>query len=145
MQRVNVNRKWMPIVAGILDLISGAFQLLVFVSILGIALIAFGFGEGLFGASVPPEVAIFFLPPGITGILAIVGGVYTLKRKKMGLAYMGAIAAFFPIVPIVVRWALVPILGGVDPRWTLIALFLALLGIPPIVLTSLSKKEFEGE
>lgn len=138
-----MSKKWMPIIAGILDLISGAFQLLVFLSVLGIALIAFGLGEGLFGASVPLEIAIFFMPLAITGILAIMGGVHALKRKKMGLAYMGAIAAFFPIVPIVVRWALLPILGGVDPRWTLIALFLALLGIPPIVLTALSKKEFK--
>jgi hypothetical protein len=50
------------------------------------------------------------------GILAIVGGIYALQRKIWGLALAGSIAAFFP-------------------SW--------ILGIAAIVLTALSKNEFE--
>jgi hypothetical protein len=53
---------------------------------------------------------------GVLGVLAIVGGVYALKRKIWGLALAGSIAAIFGSFP---------------------------LGIAGLVLTVLSKKEFE--
>jgi uncharacterized membrane protein HdeD (DUF308 family) len=64
--------------------------------------------------------AIIFIPMGIfllaAGILAIVGGIYALKRKKWKLALAGSIAAFF----------------GSSP-----------LGVAAIIFTALSKNEFE--
>lgn len=114
---------WMPATAGILDIISGSFGLFV-----GMILLVLGtLGSGMlrfFEVGIPeisPVVilAIFSaaaVPLAITGILAIVGGIYAIRRKMWGLALAGSIAAFFP-------------------SW--------ILGIAAIVLTILSKKEFE--
>lgn len=115
-----MKKTWMPMTAGILDIICGAFAL-----IGGLVLVVVGtVGSGVlmyFGVEIPPflPVALFSAiaaPVIIVGILAIVGGVYALRRKKWGLALAGSIAAFFP-------------------SW--------LLGIAAIVLTILSKNEFE--
>ena len=52
----------------------------------------------------------------IFGILSIIGGVFAVQRKLWGLAITGSIAAIFSLIP---------------------------LGIASIVLTSMSKDEFE--
>lgn len=115
-----MKKTWMPMTAGILDIICGVFAL-----IGGLVLVIVGtVGSGVLmyiGADIPPLVAAALfsaiaVPLIIVGILAIVGGVYALQRKKWGLALAGSIAAFFP-------------------SW--------LLGIAAIVLTILSKNEFE--
>jgi hypothetical protein len=101
-------------VAGILDIVAGSLGI-----ILAIALIFVGVLMR-FVPDMPPYLVPIFtalaLPFAIVGILAIVGGIYALRRKIWGLALAGSIAAFFP-------------------SW--------LLGIAAIVLTALSKKEFE--
>ena len=105
---------WMPMTAGILDIIAGSFGL--------IAALVFVFVGGVmrFMPDVPtflfPIFAALAVPFAIIGILAIVGGVYALRRKIWGLALAGSIAAFFP-------------------SW--------ILGLTAIVLTALSKNEFE--
>jgi hypothetical protein len=108
------NKKWMPMVAGILDIVSGSLGI-----ILAIALIFVG-GLMRFVPDMPPYLAPIFaalsLPFATVGILAIIGGIYALRRKIWGLALAGSIAAFFP-------------------AW--------ILGLPAIVFTALSKKEFE--
>ena len=116
-------KTWMPPTAGILDIISGSFGLFA-----GIILLALGtLGSGVlrffeFGISdISPAVilAIFSavaIPLAIAGILAIIGGIYTLQRKMWGLALTGSIAAFFPS---------------------------RLLGIAAIIFTAISKNEFE--
>lgn len=101
-------------VAGILDIIAGSFGL-----ILAFIFVLLG-GVMRFIPQVPPYLFPIFtalsLPFAIVGILAIVGGIYALKRKIWGLALAGSIAAFFP-------------------SW--------ILGLTAIVLTALSKNEFE--
>jgi hypothetical protein len=108
------NKTWMPMVAGILDIIAGCWGL-----ILALMFIFIG-GVTRFVPDVPPYLFPIFtalsLPFAIVGILAIVGGIYALQRKIWGLALAGSIAAFFPC-------------------W--------ILGLPAIVLTALSKNEFE--
>jgi hypothetical protein len=105
---------WMPMTAGILDIIAGGFGL--------IAALVFIFIGGImrFMPDVPtflfPIFTALSIPFAIIGILAIVGGVYALRRKIWGLALAGSIAAFFP-------------------SW--------ILGLTAIVLTALSKNEFE--
>jgi ABC-type dipeptide/oligopeptide/nickel transport system permease component len=64
-------------------------------------------------ASVVITLAIFSL---IISILAIIGGIYTLRRKNWGMALAGSIAAFFCSCP---------------------------LGIAAIILIVLSKNESE--
>ena len=105
---------WMPTTAGILDIIAGSCGLicaLVFVSLGGIM---------RFVPNVPtylwPIFTALAVPLALIGILAIVGGIYALRRKVWGLALAGSIAAFFP-------------------SW--------ILGLTAIVLTALSKNEFE--
>ena len=105
---------WMPTTAGILDIIAGSCGLicaLVFVSLGGIM---------RFVPNVPtylwPIFTALAVPLALIGILAIIGGIYALRRKTWGLALAGSIAAFFP-------------------SW--------ILGLTAIVLTALSKDEFE--
>lgn len=108
------NKTWMPMVAGILDIVAGSLGV-----ILAIALIFVGVLMR-FVPDIPPYLFPIFtalsFPFAIVGILAIVGGIYALRRKIWGLALAGSIAAFFP-------------------SW--------ILGLPAIVFTVLSKNEFE--
>jgi hypothetical protein len=111
-------KTWMPMVAGILDIICGCWELL----------LAFGFvfvGSIFRFAATPeippslaPLIAAIGIPFAILGILAIVGGVYALRRKVWGLALAGSISSLFSI-------------------------HLFFLGIAAIVFTALSKNEFE--
>jgi len=109
-----MEKTWKPMVAGILDIVSGAFGL-------------FGSIGLIIGGSITavvPDVPNFVpallmglaVPFAIVAILAIVGGVYALNRKNLGLALAGSIGALFPSWP---------------------------LGIAAIVFTVMSKNEFE--
>jgi hypothetical protein len=105
---------WMPTTAGILDIIAGSCGI--------IASLVFVFVGGIlrFVPDVPtflfPIFTALAVPIAAIGILAIVGGIYALRRKIWGLALAGSIAAFFP-------------------SW--------ILGLTAIVLTALSKDEFK--
>jgi len=54
---------------------------------------------------------------GVLGVVAVVGGIYAIRRKKFGLSLAGAVCAL--------------------PFY--------ILGIPAVILVSTSKKEFEAE
>ena len=116
-----MEKTWMPKAAGILDIVAGAL------SFIGLTFAFFGILVlgAMEGGNMPAEtpanliltviviLAIFAI---IADALAIVGGIFALQRKKWGLALAGSIAAFLASWP---------------------------LGIAAIVLTALSKKEFE--
>jgi hypothetical protein len=105
---------WMPTTAGILDIIAGSCGLLaslVFISLGGVARFIPDVPTFLF-----PIFTALSIPIAAIGILAIIGGIYALRRKVWGLALAGSIAAFFP-------------------SW--------ILGLTAIVLTALSKNEFD--
>ncbi|MFC2018821.1 hypothetical protein ACFLU4_02540 [Chloroflexota bacterium] len=117
-----------PTIAGILNIVAGAFNILGFLGvIIGIlVLVPFSsscgpgpapeFGRLLVASNVGVILwigALFLL---VTGILPIIGGIYALKRKRWGLALAGSIAA---------------IVGS------------AALGITATVFTALGKDEFE--
>jgi len=118
-----VEKTWMPTVAGILGIVSASFKLLaVFGLIIAIVVV-----EGnpyidlsLAAGGVPVNVVailwIITIPLAVFGILALVGGIYALRRKRWGLALAGSIGAFLPS---------------------------SLLGMASVVLTALSIKEFE--
>ncbi|MBM3172593.1 MAG: hypothetical protein FJZ85_02560 [Chloroflexi bacterium] len=113
-------RTWMSSVAGILDIICGAFALfgsgvLAIIGTIGGAILS------QVAPTIPPAVVAVILsalaaPLAIMGILAIVGGIFALQRKGWGLALAGSIVAFFG-------------------SW--------FLGIAAIVFTALAKEEFE--
>jgi len=105
-----------PIISGILTMLSGALGILGTISYwIGLGEAGSGLGKG----DVPPFVpSIIFgmpIPSLIIAILALVGGILALIRKKWSWSLAAAIAA---------------------------ALSFILLGIPAIVLISLSKDEF---
>ena len=110
------NKTWMPMVAGILDIVAGCWALL-------LALVFIFIGSMTqFIPDVPPFLfpilTAVSVPFSVIGILAIVGGIYALRRKVWGLALAGSIASLF-------------------------SLHLFFLGIAAIVFTALSKNEFE--
>ena len=98
-----VGRRWMPTAAGILSIIAGVIAFLLFILVA-----AMDGPEGVAGA-------IFGLALIAIGIVAIVGGVFALRRRIWGLALAGAICS----VP-----------GSL------------ILGIPAIVFIAMSKREF---
>ncbi len=115
----NVQKTAMPTAAGILSIISGASHLIGFLVLLVM---------GIFWSAMPDfrgypyfewptavfiTLAIILL---ITGIIIIIGGIYTLKRKYWGWALAAAILAFLPF---------------------------NLIGLAAIILVALSKKEFD--
>ncbi|MFC1846408.1 hypothetical protein ACFLYM_03200 [Chloroflexota bacterium] len=119
-----MEKTWKPTVAGILSIVAGALSaILWFFLILGILMFAISSRTSSFDIPVDAPANIVMLlvilisiPFLIICILAIVGGVYTLKRKIWGLALAGSIAA------IIISWP---------------------LGIAATVFTAISKNEFE--
>ena len=136
-----MNKKWMPIAAGILEILAG-FVMLVS---------ALCFFALLYWEAPRPwqDLSllswIWWLAPfvaGLFGIVSLVGGVYALKRRRWGLAFAGAIATFplFVVVGLGVG-RFVEYYGGITGGWPL-AVCLLLLPIALIVLLRLSKREF---
>lgn len=81
-----MEKTWKPTVAGILAIIAGALEV-----IIGL-LFAAGVGilGGIFGMG---WLSVIFAPLIIFGIIAIVGGIYALRRRIWGLALAGSICA----------------------------------------------------
>jgi hypothetical protein len=106
---------WKPTTAGILSIVAGAAEL--FFGIIYSSL------SGLVGSlSGTPELSVIFgilgIPLIILGIVAIVGGIFSLRRRVWGLALAGAICSPF-LLPVTI------------------------LGILAIIFVAMSKKEFE--
>ena len=105
-----VQKTWMPTTAGILSIVAGAFNLIAGIVVASlsewIGTLAGFWGFGAIGA-----------PLIVIGIVAIVGGIFALRRNIWGLALAGAICALFP-PPVIV------------------------LGILAIIFLALSKREF---
>ena len=101
-------RTWKGTTAGILTIIGGCIGIGVgALFIVGGSMVGWMFGLGWFGAIGGGLLAL--------GILALIGGITTLKRKAWGFSLAGAIFALFPAVP---------------------------LGVLAIIFVSLAKKEF---
>jgi hypothetical protein len=105
----NMVKPWMPVVAGLLNIVSGALGVIVglFMSLRVLAVTAAHAAQGVaprvapHAGAYPQTPHLFFPGMGIAcgiallviGVLAIVGGVYALKLKAWGLALAGSIAA----------------------------------------------------
>jgi len=114
-----MEKTWMPLVAGILDIICGAVA-----AIIALCFLIAGSVTGVVAsiapdlpAFVPPMLLGFALPAAAMAVVAILGGIRAIQRKNWGLALAGSIVAFF------------------NPWWV--------LGLAAIVLTALSKKQFD--
>jgi hypothetical protein len=106
----------MPMIAGILCIVDGGLKLLALLGLFVASLvIPISQGSG-FAVNASILLLAITIPLAIIGILAIVGGIYALQRRRFGLAVTGSIAAFLPF---------------------------SLLGLASIILVALSKDEFE--
>lgn len=116
-----MEKTWKPTTAGVLTIIAGFLGLLVGIGLavgLGIAGLMVDMIPGFPGIRLLALVAI----PGIMlSIVAIVGGIYALRRRLWGLALAGAICALLFTLPL---------LGWI-------------LAILAIIFVSLGKDEFE--
>jgi hypothetical protein len=107
---------WMPLTAGILDLVIGVPSLIIGIiwAIIGGFLTFFIAGLG----------ALLGAPMIILSIIAIVGGIFAIRKRAWGFALVAAICAFIVGLPLVAAPAI-------------------LLGIPAIVFTALGKGQFK--
>ena len=118
---------WKPIVAGILNIIVGTFNLL---GMLIIIVVLAAIGSGLLALSSVMNLMPIWLAGIAQGLLVIiaillaifsavplVGGIYAVQRKNWGLALAGSIVAILSSIP---------------------------LGIASTVLVVLAKNEFES-
>lgn len=105
-------KTWLPTVAGILSIVAGAFELLVGMAIGGVGAILTTF------MSMPGLGAFVGFPLMALGIVAVIGGICSIRRRVWGLALAGAICSlFFPHITV--------------------------LGILAIVFVAVSKREFK--
>jgi lysylphosphatidylglycerol synthetase-like protein (DUF2156 family) len=115
-----MEKTWKPTAAGILTIIAGFLGLLIAVALaigLGIAGTLVGMIPGFPGAGF---LALIAVPGIILSVVAIVGGIYALRRSAWGLALAGAICALVFTLPF---------LGWI-------------LAILAIIFVSLGKREF---
>jgi hypothetical protein len=109
---------WMPVTAGILELIAGVAGLIVGIIYAVVAGFLTFFIAGLG--------ALLGAPLIILSIVAIVGGIFSIRKRAWGLALAAAICAF--------------ISGVLGFPWTVPAIA---LGIAAIVFTALGKGQFK--
>ena len=83
---------WMPLTAGILDLVAGVPALIIGI-LVAAGLGALGRLSGIAGVGV--IMAAIGVPLIIFAIIAIVGGVFALRKRIWGLALAGSIFALF--------------------------------------------------
>ena len=116
-----MEKTWKPTAAGILTIIAGFLGLLIGIALavgLGIAGTMIGVIPGIPGIGF---LALIAIPGIILSIVAIVGGIYALRRRLWGLALAGAICSLLFTIPL---------LGWI-------------LAILAIIFVSLGKGEFE--
>ena len=124
-----MERTWKPTTAGILNMISGAFFLFGGITVLGLlsqpkmampwanyAMYSMGLGGTPSTSFVTTFIVTLGMALVVPGVVSILGGIYSMKRSVWGLALAGSVSTFISSI---------------------------FLGIPAIVLTALSKKEFE--
>lgn len=121
-------KTWKPTTAGILNIITGAFNVL---GAIGLIIAILVISDGTYIMRLLPPAEAPFLAPMINTILAlalvitilqavlpIIGGVFALQRKKWGWALAGSITAILGLFP---------------------------LGVASTILVSLAKAEFEPQ
>ena len=106
---------WMPLTAGILELIIGVPGLILGLIAVAVGSIATFFIAGLGGLIGAPIV--------ILSIVAVIGGVFAIRKRAWGFALAGAICGFVVGLPLVAP--------------------AILLGIPAIIFVALGREHFE--
>ncbi|MGA2670482.1 MAG: hypothetical protein ABSF21_03570 [Dehalococcoidia bacterium] len=139
LERIYMGRTWKPTTAGILCIIAGVIGV-----IPGIVVVA---STDMFGA-----------PSIVPGIIAIIGGIYSLKRRGWGLALAGSICALFGPAGFLVIVGLLAVkyadmVPGLQPPPIIDTFFSSsyfdfsagsvILGILAIIFVIMGKREFK--
>jgi hypothetical protein len=111
-----VGGTWMPLTAGILAIIAGCMGVIFGIVVATLGILAGGLVAVIGVPAIGGIVAGFAAIPLFVGIMAIIGGVYALKRRIWGLALAGTICSLLCV-------------------W--------FLGIPAIIFVILGKGEFQ--
>ena len=123
-----MSRTWKPTTAGIINVVCGSFLLISGVTLLslwststatsfaGYVMYSLGHIGGPDTSYTNTVVTIIALACIIPGIISILGGIHSIKRRLWGVALAGSISTF---------------------------VYLLFFGVPAIVFTALSKDEFE--
>jgi hypothetical protein len=115
-----MDTRWMPLVGGILDIISGVICLLVCL-ILALLGLFFSSSYDRYSGQDLSALAVWmllFVPFFILSVLAIIGGIFALRKKVWGLALTGSICSILTL------WV-----------WP--------LGVASVIFISLSKRDFD--
>jgi len=89
-----MQKTWKPTTAGILSIVAGALGVIGGIVIASVGAVAGGL-LGQLGVPFMQEfIGAIAAVPIVLGVVAIVGGVYALKRRVWGLALAGTICAF---------------------------------------------------
>lgn len=122
-----MKRTWKPLTAGILNVISGAFFLIAGISVISLLgtpmstavaryyLYSVGSNASVTPSVVIPIISIMAAIPIVLGIVSLSGGICAIRKRVWGMALAGSVCTFISLL---------------------------FLGIPVIILTALSKKEF---
>ena len=110
-------RTWKPAAAGVLEIVDGCLQVLsaILLILFGGALSSGGVPERFldFGLATPAVLAVA-LVLGVLGIVAIAGGICSLRRRGWGLALAGGICALAPPLSLVPILAIVLVVISKD-------------------------------
>jgi hypothetical protein len=128
-----MNRKWMPITAGVLDILHGIFGI-----ILGLMVMVL---SNLLGPITHFDEILGPLLL-IMGILSIIGGIYSIKRTTWRIALVGVITSILPSTLYMEQYWQEFSLRHTFYISDLLVFTLALPAVFAIVLTVLSRKQF---
>jgi hypothetical protein len=129
MEEPEIKRTWMPVAAGVLDIITGIVYLLFVFGFLGCVSFLQNFGDDDYSRSLT-IMAAALLP---IAIITCLGGIFAMERKIWWMALIGTVVALLPAV-------LVLVIRDVSPVWFLPFLFLEIIAL---ILLSLSAAEFK--
>jgi hypothetical protein len=117
----------MPITAGILDIFSSLYLIGQFVR----------WGWGILEVFPLPVVSVF------AALIAFVGGIYALRRKEWPIALAGSFAAVITCSTVVMICYIAKPYYGVPTFEFVIGWAAVVVVIPAVILTMISRKQFE--
>ena len=113
-----MGKSWIPTVAGVLDLVAGGLALVGF-AVLSLGLFVLTVAPDIdpdeFGIVVAKTVLVgLSFATLLIGLLALIGGVCALQRRRWGWALAGSIAAAFACPPLGVAAIILTVLAEKD-------------------------------
>lgn len=122
-----MGKKWMPITAGILDILSSLYLIGLFLY----------WGWGILEVLPLPVISVF------AALIAFVGGIYALRRKEWPIALAGSLAAVITCITVVMILYIAKPYFAIPPAEFVRSWAAVVIVIPTVILTMISKKQFE--